>query len=108
MATITQNLSGRYRARIRRKGYKNIQKTFGEKSEAESWARAVEMKIEGERSVQHEPGIVLSQAKIDVDEAGIQHPESVRSSKKVSALPRLEDVYKRQSVLRTPDPPWRA
>jgi len=90
MATITQNLSGRYRARIRRKGYKNIQKTFGEQSEAETWARAVEMKIEGERSVHHEPGIVLSQAKIDVDEAGIQHTEIVRSSKKVSALPRLE------------------
>jgi hypothetical protein len=90
MATITQNLSGRYRARIRRKGYKNIQKTFGEQSEAETWARAVEMTIEGERSIQHEPGMVLSQAKIEVAEVGPQHEARASTIEMASALPRLQ------------------
>ena len=90
MATITQNLSGRYRARIRRKGYKNIQKTFGEQSEAETWARAVEMTIEGERSIQHEPGMVLSQAKIEVAEVGTQHEARASTIEMASALPRLQ------------------
>ena len=55
MATIVQEASGNFRVRVRRKGYRSIQKTFPVRSEAETWAKTVEMTIFGERARYEEP-----------------------------------------------------
>lgn len=62
MATIVQEASGNFRARVRRKGYRSIQKTFPDRSEAETWAKAVEMTIFGDRANNEEPRDVVSKA----------------------------------------------
>jgi hypothetical protein len=46
VASITQIASGHYRVRIRRKGIQAINMTFPEKKDAESWANAMEKRID--------------------------------------------------------------
>lgn len=67
MPTIIQEPSGHFRARVRRKGYKNIQKTFTDRLEAQTWARTVELTIVSERSRALEPDQVLCQAKEEAE-----------------------------------------
>lgn len=42
MATIKQRNSGLWQAQVRRKGYKTLSKSFGTKTEASKWAKAME------------------------------------------------------------------
>ena len=46
VASITQIASGHYRVRIRRKGIQAINMTFPEKEDAQSWANAMEKRID--------------------------------------------------------------
>jgi len=41
--------NGRFQVQIRRRGHKNISKTFMQKSDAMKWGRAVEMQLDQSR-----------------------------------------------------------
>ena len=46
MATITNRGNLQWRARVRRKGYSTVSKTFERKSDAEAWARQIESEMD--------------------------------------------------------------
>jgi len=46
MATITKRNHGRWQAKVRRKGYPVVSKSFDMKARAERWARSVETEID--------------------------------------------------------------
>jgi hypothetical protein len=51
MAQITRRGDLQWRARVRRKGYPNLSKTFDTKEEAKAWAGELEKEIRGGRYV---------------------------------------------------------
>ncbi len=46
MASINKRGEGQWQAKIRKKGYKTISKTFSTKAKAEQWARLVESEMD--------------------------------------------------------------
>lgn len=46
MATITKRANGKWQAKCRRKGYKTLSKTFSKKSNADKWAKKIELEKE--------------------------------------------------------------
>ncbi len=46
MATFTKRKDGQWQAKIRRRGYPVVSKTFGTKAKAERWARIIEREMD--------------------------------------------------------------
>ena len=46
MATLTKRKDGQWQAKIRRRGYPMVSKTFGTKAKAERWARIIEKEMD--------------------------------------------------------------